>query len=128
MLVKALRKIVDCNKGFFTFWLVMVFLGALCIKNIAPVISYSLAKVYVAHSGYKYDLAAISDGSSNDFFDRFEKDLDSDNLEFIPLENLYSKVNFPLQEKHQFTISQLQQQAKNDMLYDLYCNWKFHLF
>lgn len=125
MLVRALRKIVNSKKGIFTFWLVIVFMGALCIKNIAPIIS---AKGQVSYSGYKYDLTAVSDDdSATGFFDSFDKDFDSDDSEFLLFENLSSKLNFTFQEKHQYTITDVPQQAYNDALYDLYCNWKFHL-
>jgi len=126
--VKAIRKMVDSNKGFYTFWLIMVFLSALFVRNIAGIIPVKSDKEKVEHTEYKYDITATADDDSgSDSFDRFDKGFDPDDTEFILFENPFSKLTFSFQEKAQFKAIDLQKQTYNNALYDLYCNWKFHL-
>lgn len=128
MLVKALRKIIDGNKGIFTFWLIVVFLGVLCIKNTTAVPTVKSAKAQVAHLYCKSDLTGIYDDNyGTGFFDKLEKDFDSDDVEFIFFGNLHSQLFSFSGAKLFIPAVDFCKQSYNSSLYDLYCNWKFHL-
>lgn len=76
----------------------------------------------------KYDLTAASlDDSEDNFFAQFKKDSDSDDSEFIFCNNFYSKAIINFQEQQQFAEISMRSEMYSHSLYDLYCNWKFHL-
>lgn len=128
MYVKAIRKIVDSNKGVFTFWLIMVFLSALCSKTTTGITTVKPGTTEIAHLGCKYHLTATADDNScTGFFDKLEKDFDTDDVEFIFFENQSSRLFSFNGTTLRVPTADSFQQSYNSSLYDLYCNWKFHL-
>jgi hypothetical protein len=118
------------NKGFFSFCLLFIFLNAGFAKNIAAGFVSKSDKVEVTHhnSVSKYDLTATSlDDSEDNVFDQLKKDSSPDDSEFIFITNFSSKAIINFQEQHQFAEIGMCSEMYSDSLYDLYCNWKFHL-
>lgn len=127
--MKAIRKMVNGNKGFITFWLILFFLNAGFIRNFITSATPSTDKAEIAHhdTGAKHDLTATSDEDSGaSFFDQFKKDADSDDVEFVFFGNFSSKTLTYSQDQHEFSEIGMHPDMYRIPLYDLYCNWKFH--
>lgn len=121
---------VGSNKGFFSFWLILFFLNAGFAKNIAATAAIKFEKASTDHhtTGSKNDVAAISDSDSDaDFFYQLKKGIDTDDLEFTTFGDYFSKPVVRFQRQHQFADVTVRPEIYRGSLYDLYCNWKFHL-
>ena len=129
--MKAIRNIVNGNKGFVTFWLVLLFLNAALTRSVLFASgSGPDSKIETTHhdSGSKYDLAAISDDDSGlNFPGQFKKDTDSDDVEFVFFGNYSPKPQIHRLAKQGFSETGLYHEGYKVPLYDLFCNWKFHL-
>jgi hypothetical protein len=122
---------VNGNKGFMTLWLILVFLNAGLTKSfLSSSVSTSNKEEAVAHhnTGSKHDITATSDEESGiSFIDQLKKGTDSDDLEFVFFADLLSKPNIPHLTKYEFSEFGPYRTIYRVPLYDLYCNWKFHL-
>lgn len=128
--VKAIRKMVNSNKGFITFWLILFFLNAGFAKSITSNAAIGFDKTGTEHhnTGSKHDLTAISDDDSESgFLYQIKKGLDTDDLDLAFFGNYSSKSVTYFQRQHQFADGGIRPEIYGNSLYDLYCNWKFHL-
>jgi len=118
------------NKGLYTFWLVMLFLNTALVTNVAAATHHSLDKTEIVHQdvSLKCHLTAISnDDSDSGFFDSLDRGFEPDDTDIAIFGDLASKIVFSFHKKYQFPRVDINQQSHSDALYDLYCNWKFHL-
>ena len=128
--MKSIRNMIQGNKGFTAFLLLFVFLNAGFIKGITGSVSTKSQKTETGRhaSASKFDLvSADEDDSDSGFFDQLKKDIDSDDSDFILFANFTSKPYTQFQRKHQFADANLRPEMYRESLYDLYCNWKFHI-
>lgn len=124
--MKAVRKIVHTNKEFFSFWLLLFFITASNARNVAPVFQdIHPVENHHANSGKSFVSVAIDD---TDFGALSLKDSDVDDIELIYCGNYtaQSSVIVPTEEQSFLQYSKHSSSYKVP-LYDLYCNWKFHL-
>ena len=127
--MNRLRKIINSNKGLVAFWLVLFFLSAGLSKSFVSAISLHAKKEVAAHSTFsKHALTtAAEDDSSLSFLDQL-KDSDSDDVEFAFFGNYYNSPVIPIvANEHKFPQFEAYNNIYSGQLYDLYCNWKFHL-
>lgn len=118
------------NKGFYTFWLVMLFLNTALVSNVAAAAHHRLNKTEIVHQDAisKCHLTAISDDNSDSgFFDSLDRGFEPDDTDIAIFGDFASKIVFSFHKKYQFPRVDINQQSHSDALYDLYCNWKFHL-
>ena len=128
--MKIIRNMINSNKGFFSFWLVLFFLNAGFAKNIAGIATAKPQKEATENrtTGSKHDLTAIADADSDSgFFDQLKKGLDTDDLEFTFFGAFSSKPIVRFQPQQQYADISMRPEIYKGSLYDLYCNWKFHL-
>jgi len=120
---------INNNKGFLSLLLIFVFLNACFVKSIsAGAPKFKISETERRESGSKQDLSAISDtDSESGFFDQLKKGLDTDDLEFAFFGTFSSKPIAKFQRQQQFTDVNMRPEIYRGSLYDLYCNWKFHL-
>lgn len=118
------------NKGLYTFWLVMLFLKTALVTNVAAATHHSLDRTEIVHldASSKCHLTAISDDDSDSgLFDSLDRGFDPDDADIAIFGDFASKIVFSFHKKYQFPKVNINQQSHSDTLYDLYCNWKFHL-
>ena len=128
--MKSIRKMINSNKGFAAFLLLFVFLNAGFMKGITGSIAATSQKTETArhNSTSKFDIVAASEGDSGSgFFDQLKKDIDPDDTDFILFGTIFTKLFSEVQEQHQFADVTNNPEPYSVPLYDLYCNWKFHL-
>ena len=120
---------INNNKGFLSLLLIFVFLNACFVKSIsAGAPKFKKSETERRESGSKHDLTAISDtDSESGFFDQLKKGLDTDDLEFAFFGTFSSKPIAQFQRQQQFADVNMRPEIYRGSLYDLYCNWKFHL-
>jgi len=121
---------IGINKGFYTFWLVTLFLNTALVANVAAATYYSLNKTEIVHHDVssKCNLTAISnDDSDSGFFDNLDRGFEPDDADIAIFGDFATKAIFSFHKKYQFPKVDINQQSYSDALYDLYCNWKFHL-
>lgn len=125
--LKALRTAVNRNKGFFSLWLLLCFLSAATARNIVPVFQ-EVNSTERAHDSKqdKYEISASEGDSALGTLS--PKDSDVDDVEFTYYGNYSTQksTEFPTQQ-HDFAEITENSYSYNIPLYDLYCNWKFHL-
>ena len=126
--MKAIRKIVNGNKGFIIFWLVLFFLTAGFAKSLASGLSLK-GKSGTGTTFVKHVVNSVKEADSRlNFLDQLKDGSDSDDLEFA----FFGTNNAPgilptVDVKHKFTEFSSYNNIYSNSLYDLYCNWKFHL-
>ena len=122
--MKAIRKIVDNNKGLVAFMLVLFFLTAGLAKGSLSKVSSHTAKEK-DQSSLKYVLCAENGKESSlSFLDQL-KDADGNDSEFAFFRNFISPGVFIAQNSSaRFAEVNLCEDAATVPLYDLYCNWK----
>ena len=128
--MKIIRNMIISNKGFYSFLMIFIFLNAGLAKNIAGIatVTFAKSKTERHETGSKQDLSAISDtDSESGFFDQLKKGLDADDLEFAFFGTFSSKPIAKFQRQQQFADVNMRPEIYRGSLYDLYCNWKFHL-
>jgi len=127
--MNRLRKIVNNNKGVVAFLLVLFFLTAGLSKSLISAISLNAKKETATHNTLSKHALTPADGaeSSLSFLDQL-KDSDSNDAEFAFFGN-YSNVLFlpTVTKEHKFPKFVAYNTIYSGQLYDLYCNWKFHL-
>lgn len=127
--MNRLRKIINNNKGAVAFLLVLFFLTAGLSKSFVSAISLNAKKEGATHGMVsKHTLATANQaGSSLSFLDQL-KDTDSNDAEFAFFGN-YSNPQFlsVVAKEHKFSGFIAYNNVYSGQLYDLYCNWKFHL-
>jgi hypothetical protein len=123
-----LKKIVINNKGIVAFVLMFIFLAAGFAKSVIPTVPSFSKKEILRHHTFKNVLRAGSASSASvNFFDPL-KDSDNDDLEFALFGNEPNTYYLEFTSKSQtVTLSDVQHPVYIQQLYDLYCNWKFHL-
>jgi hypothetical protein len=125
--LKAIRTVVNSNKGIFSFWLLLFFLTAATGRNVVP----AFQDLHLTEKGHdfkpgKYDVSAAADES--DLGTLSPKDSDVDDVEFTYYSNYSSQRSVVVSaEQHDFVEVAEHYPGYNVPLYDLYCNWKFHL-
>jgi len=124
--VKQIRSAVNNNKGFFAFWLLLFFVTASNARNVVSFFQDIHPTEFHHSSPGKYLLSTAVDESEIGIFQL--KDSDIDDIEFIYYDNysLHNPVILP-GEEHDFAVAEEYYCAYKIPLYDLYCNWKFHL-
>jgi hypothetical protein len=123
-----LKKIVINNKGIVAFVLMFIFLATGFAKSVIPAVPSFSKKESLNHHTFKNVLRAGSASSASvNFFDPL-KDSDNDDLEFALFGNEPNTYYLEFTSKSQtVTLSDVQHSVYIHQLYDLYCNWKFHL-
>ena len=126
--MNRVRNIVNSNKGLITFWLLVIFLTAGLSKSLVSVLHTVAKKEAVTHAAFKHVVTTDNAATSSlSFLDQF-KDTDSDDLEFAFFGNSVNPQFLPVVVKQQkFTEFASYSSIYTGQLYDLYCNWKFHL-
>jgi hypothetical protein len=125
-----IRKITEGNRGFTALLLILVFLNVSFGRNVSAVFSAPVhQEVSKADNGFaKQDVTAQSDDDSKlGFWDQFKKDTNSDDFEFVLFDTCASKLAVPYTGKHEYAAAAGYKDIYAVPLYDLYCNWKFHL-
>ena len=125
---------VNGNKGFISLSLMLLFLNA----GLSRFFVFSLPSIHKAieapHYGSdasnettsKHLLSAL-DESDVGFIDQLKKDIDADDVEFVFFGNFSPKTLIPHFVKHEFSEFISYHNIYKIPLYDLFCNWKFHL-
>jgi hypothetical protein len=119
---------VNGNKGFISLLLIFLFLAAGLTRNLIFTLP-SIHKAEASHfnSSSKYLLtAATGEESGQSFLDQL-KDSDADDVEVLFFSNYITKLIIPPAAKHEFSDFTPYRSLYRVPLYDLYCNWKFHL-
>jgi len=127
--MNRLRKIIDSNKGLVAFCLMLFFLIAGLSKSVVSVISSNAKKEIVTHSTFSKHALTSSNaaGSALSFLDQL-KDTDTDDVEFAFFGNYINPSFLPnVAKEHKFPQFVAYNNIYSGQLYDLYCNWKFHL-
>ena len=129
--MKAIRKTVNSNKGFITFWLVLFFFTAGFAKSFVSVFPSNHKSGNTAQTfSSKHVLTTASDSDASlSFIDQLKGgDGDDNDLEFAFFGN-YTFPQFygPVTAEKNFAEFTPQNTIYSVPLYDLYCNWKFHL-
>lgn len=119
---------VNNNKGFFSFWLLLFFLTGFTARNFVYTLPQN-HKTEAAHhipSGKPVVSLLVSGGASQSLLDQLQ-DSDSDDIEVSYYADIVSKnITLPVSE-HEFAEFAPYNSIYRVPLYDLYCNWKFHL-
>ncbi|MGV3461257.1 MAG: hypothetical protein ACO1N9_12470 [Flavobacterium sp.] len=128
--MEAIRKI-KCYKGLMAFMFVVFFFTAGMARNVA--FKLNVIRNIEAHQQVKapYGKQIVTSDSTPgstafSIEDEF-KDADADDAEFIFFNDQatdFTQVTFVKTEYRQLTPHSV---AYTDSLYDLFCNWKFHL-
>jgi len=126
--MKRIRKITDNNKGFATFCLVLFFVMAGFAKSFAAKMPTHFKKEVALKDVSKHTLVQfVAEESDVSFLDQLT-DGDSNDIEFVFFGNdSASKTILPENTERKFTEFAQYKNADASALYDLYCNWKFHL-
>lgn len=125
--MKAIRTVVNSNKGLFSLWLLLFFLTAATGRNVVPAFQdlHHTEKTHHFKLG-KYDVSAAADES--DLGSLSPKDSDVDDVEFTYYTNYSNQKSVVVSvEQHNFAKVTEHASCYSIPLYDLYCNWKFHL-
>ena len=126
--MEAIRKMVNSNKGFITFWLVLFFFTAGFAKSFVSVFPSNEKSGTFHTSLSKHVLTTASDDNASlSLIDQL-KDSDGNDLEFAFFGN-YAFPQFcaPVTAGQNFAEFTSYHKTYSVPLYDLYCNWKFHL-
>jgi len=127
--MNRLRKIINNKKGVVAFLLVLFFLTAGLSKSFVSAISLKAKKeVAEGNTCSKHVLTSLNGaGASLSFLDQL-KDTDSDDFEFAFFGNYPNTQLLPtVAKEHKFSGFIAYNTIYPGQLYDLYCNWKFHL-
>ena len=127
--MNRLRKIINNNKVAVAFLLVLFFLTAGLSKSFVSAISLNIKKETATHNTLSKHALTSTDGegASLSFLDQL-KDTDSNDGEFAFFGNYYNPQFLPVVAKeHKFSEFVAYNNIYSGQLYDLYCNWKFHL-
>jgi hypothetical protein len=124
--MKTVRAIINNNKGLVTFMLLLCFLTTGFAKSLSVNAQPSHRGEAKKLSGKQFVNAAY-DNASQSFLDQFDGDADDADLFFhepfaaqkFTFAGVVSTVTKPAYS--------LYSENYNVALYDLYCNWKFHL-
>ena len=125
--MKAIRKIVNSNKGMISFCLVLFFLTAGFAKSFATGLPFKVKKATTT-TFVKHVVNQVKEqGSRLSFLDQL-KDSDADDFEFAFFGNYTVPNSLPVVDtKQKFAEFASYNNIYSNSLYDLYCNWKFHL-
>jgi hypothetical protein len=124
--MKIVKVIIRNNKGLVALMLLLCFLTTGFAKSLN-------VKLQPSHSGEtkkqcgKQVLNAAEENTSQSFFDTFDSDTDDADLFFhepFPLQKFSFAEAISIVTKSAYS---LYSENYNVALYDLYCNWKFHL-
>jgi len=125
--MKAIRKIVNSNKGMISFCLVLFFLTAGFAKSFATGLPFKVKKATTTTFVKHVVNQVKQQGSRLSFLDQL-KDSDSDDFEFAFFGNYTAQNLLPVVDtKQKFAEFASYNNIYSNSLYDLYCNWKFHL-
>ena len=127
--MNRLRKIINNNKGVVAFLLVLFFLTAGLSKSLISAMSLNAKKETATHNTLSKHALTPADGaeSSLSFLDQL-KDTDTDDVEFAFFGNYINPSFLPnVAKEHKFPQFVAYNNIYSGQLYDLYCNWKFHL-
>jgi len=127
--MNSLRKNINNNKGLVALLLVLFFLTAGLSKSIASFLSLHSDVVSASHNtAHKQLLSCAGNGSSSFTFLDQLKDTDTDDAEFAFFGHDYTTSFLPSFDKaYKFPQFVAYNNVYSGQLYDLYCNWKFHL-
>ncbi|MEL1243491.1 hypothetical protein AAEO56_04390 [Flavobacterium sp. DGU11] len=123
--MQAIRKMVNSNKGFITFWLLLFFLTAGQAKAFFSAAPSGYKKEIARTESSKQQLSIAEDSSSFSFLEQIN-DGDIDDMPFA----FFSDFSFSA------TLTRYTQHLRTNAggffsngckvpLYKLYCNWKF---
>ena len=123
--MKTVRGIINNNKGFVAFLLLFSFLTTGFAKGLSINLPShgSASKKQVA----KQMFSVAEDDASQSFLDKFDGDTDDADLFFhepFPAQKFTFAETISIVTKPAYS---LYSENYNVALYDLYCNWKFHL-
>lgn len=125
--MKAIRKIVNSNKGIISFCLVLFFLTAGFAKSFASGLPFNVKKATRITFVKQVVNQVKQQGSRFSFLDQL-KDSDADDFEFALFGNYTAPNSLPVVDtKQKFAEFASYNNIYSNSLYDLYCNWKFHL-
>ncbi|WP_116786957.1 hypothetical protein [Flavobacterium psychrotrophum] len=125
--MNTIRKIVDSNKGFVTFGLVLFFLFTGVVKGFS--LTLPVHKVKAIKETSKQFIAAEDDKEASYSATQQLLDGDADDVDIIFFQN-YNSTKFLFTDtakKQNAYVSAVLAQGYDIPLYDLYCNWKFDL-
>jgi hypothetical protein len=115
---------VNSNKGLISFWLLLFFITATSARNFVTLFQ----DIHKGNNHSKEAKCILSAADESDLGTISLKDSDVDDVEFTYYGNYISKKHVILPaEKHNFIPETEHFSAYKIPLYDLYCNWKFHL-
>jgi len=126
--MNRIRKITDNNRGFVTFCLVLFFFMAGFAKSFAAKMPTHFKKESGLKETSKQTFTQfVAEESDFSFLDQL-KDTDANDIEFAFFWTYpASKTILPENTERKFTEFVQYKNADTSALYDLYCNWKFHL-
>ena len=116
------------NKGYITFWVVLFFLTAGLAKSLVTAFP-SGHKKDLTHSTFAKNVLTqtTEDGSGLSFLDQL-RDSGADDLEFAFFGSFTIPHFLPaIASRQKFAEFSPYCNIYSVSLYDLYCNWKFHL-
>lgn len=124
--MKAIRKIIDANKEYFSLCLLLVFLTASTARNIVSV--FEGIDTIEADYTKKGQYLISADDEDSALGTLSLKDSDADDIELIYYGNYTAQKQLSIPVSgHDFFQESEYLSTYNIPLYDLYCNWKFHL-
>ncbi|AWH85065.1 hypothetical protein HYN59_07960 [Flavobacterium album] len=122
--MQAIRKMVNSNKGFMTFWLVLFFLTAGQAKTFCAA-APSFHKKETTRTESVKQLSVTEGSSSANFLEQI-KDSDIDDMPFAFFGDL--SFNTLISQHTSYFPATTAVSCSNGYkvpLYELYCNWKF---
>ena len=126
--MNTLRNLVNSNKGFVTFSLVLFFLFAGVAKCLAFELPANTAKATKEYSKQLFSAEDDIDASISASFQLLDDDADDADFIFYPNYNAPKFLVTTAGTKQTVYAAVALAQGYTLPLYDLYCNWKFDLF
>lgn len=124
--MKAIRKIVKANKEILSLWLLLFFLAASTGRNVVSVFEPAHSSEAHYEKNGQYSVSAAVDDSILGTISL--KDSDVDDIELIYYGDYTAQKQAVLPTEEQNIVQYTEQYSTYKIpLYDLYCNWKFHL-
>ena len=124
--MKAIRNIINIRKELISFWLLLFFLTSF---NAANIVSFfedvRASNIHHVEKG-KYIVSEAVDESVLSSLQLKDSDIDDIEFTYYGHESSEKTAVLPA-EQHNFVQETQNYTAYKVPLYDLYCNWKFHL-
>lgn len=129
--MKALKSTIQANRSLASLLLVFVFLYAGLVRNSVRNLSLDTNSEFVykkANSKAGVEITQSDDGAAQGLVNQFKKvDNDLDDAEVAPNFGLSLTNPIALYQSHDFFRCDVFRSLSKLPLYDLFCNWKFHL-